>query len=413
IANDESDANFSLKVTGTSGSVARFSILGSGSTEFLTVASSGNVGIGTTNPISLLDVNTKLYVFSNGNVGIGTAVPGGRLDLGAGSTSDLLHASANTLSSGTMINFDGTGINNVTFSGDVIKINPNNTWSISSTISGNILDISPSFTTDAGTLTHSGDIAVFSSNCILNGGSCIDTANILELNQQYASASGEVLNIINSGQGFSLRVNDDGTDTDSTSFVIDAVGRASIGTTSPDSILEVASPSAKLIIRSTTSTASASLVFQPAGGASSSNQGLFTIRAGGSPSTGGERLEILNGAVTPLSLVTIASSGNVGIGTTNPLTKLDIRGTASASIFQGPLSTATAPTFTFSNDPNTGIFSPTADQLAIATGGTQRFLITSTGVSSSVNFEVTGGFASISGELNVKGGLEVAKGAAA
>src|SRR3989344_8004771 len=60
VANNESDANFSLKVTGTSGSVARFSVLGSGSTEFLTVASSGNVGIGTTEPGAFLQVNTNV-----------------------------------------------------------------------------------------------------------------------------------------------------------------------------------------------------------------------------------------------------------------------------------------------------------------------------------------------------------------
>lgn len=42
---------------------------------------SGNSGIGTTAPVSLLDVNRKLNVFSGGNVGIGSIAPGANLDV--------------------------------------------------------------------------------------------------------------------------------------------------------------------------------------------------------------------------------------------------------------------------------------------------------------------------------------------
>ena len=44
------------------------------------------------------------------------------------------------------------------------------------------------------------------------------------------------------------------------------------------------------------------------------------------------------------------------------------------------LGTAAAPTFSFTGDPNTGIYSPGADQWAIATNGTERRRITSEGV---------------------------------
>ena len=43
--------------------------------------SSGNVGIGTTNPKGLLDVNSKLTVLANGRVGIGTTSPTDKLDI--------------------------------------------------------------------------------------------------------------------------------------------------------------------------------------------------------------------------------------------------------------------------------------------------------------------------------------------
>jgi hypothetical protein len=44
------------------------------------------------------------------------------------------------------------------------------------------------------------------------------------------------------------------------------------------------------------------------------------------------------------------------------------------------LGTAAAPAITFSGDTNTGIFSPGADQVAIATGGVTRATVDSTGL---------------------------------
>ena len=44
-----------------------------------------------------------------------------------------------------------------------------------------------------------------------------------------------------------------------------------------------------------------------------------------------------------------------------------------------PLGSAAAPTFAFSGDPNTGIYSPGADQVAISTGGTPRITVDASG----------------------------------
>jgi hypothetical protein len=79
----------------------------------------------------------------------------------------------------------------------------------------------------------------------------------------------------------------------------------------------------------------------------------------------------------------INSAGNVGIGIT-PTQKLHVSGNilATGSIDCGTqflgLSTdsATAPSFSFTGDTNTGLFSPGADQAAITTGGTARLTVT-------------------------------------
>jgi hypothetical protein len=65
------------------------------------------------------------------------------------------------------------------------------------------------------------------------------------------------------------------------------------------------------------------------------------------------------------------------------------------------LGTAAAPTFSFTGDPNTGIYSPGADQLAISTGGTGRLFIDASGnvgqngppfnyVANARNFQING-----------------------
>jgi hypothetical protein len=45
----------------------------------------------------------------------------------------------------------------------------------------------------------------------------------------------------------------------------------------------------------------------------------------------------------------------------------------------GALGSASAPTFSFTSDPNTGVYSPGADQLALSTGGTGRLFIDASG----------------------------------
>jgi hypothetical protein len=68
------------------------------------------------------------------------------------------------------------------------------------------------------------------------------------------------------------------------------------------------------------------------------------------------------------------NSNGLGLLTSNPQTRLDVRGQVSAS-----LGSAANPTYAFVGDLNTGAFSPSADTYAIATNGLQRINVDNVG----------------------------------
>jgi hypothetical protein len=87
-----------------------------------------------------------------------------------------------------------------------------------------------------------------------------------------------------------------------------------------------------------------------------------------------------------------SDAGLVYNKTTDVLTTGSLRTTS--------LGTAAAPGIAFASDPNTGIYSPGADQLAVATNGTQKLLIDSSG-----NITVTGGSITNNTAAGVSGNL--------
>jgi len=193
-------------------------------------------------------------------------------------------------------------------------------------------------------------------------------------------------------------------------------GNVGIGNTSPDAKLDVtgniyasSSGNIDLVLRSSTATA---------------DDGKFTIRSTGAS----DRLEIMSGT-TPTSLVTIASTGNVGIGTTVPLAALHIKD--SGNLFMGSLNNAGVISFRsdLAGDTNTGIGAidhsgSNNDGLAlyggdgisfhnrVTTGHVEYMRITSTGnvgigeTTPETTFEVVG-TASISGATTLGSTLSI------
>jgi hypothetical protein len=77
------------------------------------------------------------------------------------------------------------------------------------------------------------------ANLSFTGNNASNTGNLLRVSNAGASNALTVAMFSNAGTGLSFRVNDDGTDTDSTAFVVDANGSVGIGSTAPSQMLDV------------------------------------------------------------------------------------------------------------------------------------------------------------------------------
>ena len=96
-------------------------------------------------------------------------------------------------------------------------------------------------------------------------------------------------------------------------------------------------------------------------------------------------VDIAEFQVNGSSKVVIQNSGNMGVGTTTPSYKLDVGGTfhvanGNQALFSNS-GTAAAPSISFDNDQNTGLFNPgNADVIGFATQGAERMRIDQAGI---------------------------------
>jgi hypothetical protein len=105
-------------------------------------------------------------------------------------------------------------------------------------------------------------------------------------------------------------------------------------------------------------------------------------------STGAQTLNLATGATLTATTkaVNIGTNGvagsttNITIGSTTGTSTTTLNGTvALASIITAPLGSAAAPSYTFTGDTNTGMWSPAADTIAFSEGGVEAMRIDSSG----------------------------------
>lgn len=128
-------------------------------------------------------------------------------------------------------------------------------------------------------------------------------------------------------------------------------------------------------------------------------------------------------AVTHLSSLTLttplpAAQGGTGTTTstgsgsvvlaTSPTLVTPVLGAASATSITNGLGAVGTPSYTFTGDTNTGFWSPSADALAVSTGGTERLRVTPAGdigvgiVAPGVKFDVAGAIRSFVGGQGIR-----------
>ncbi|MEO8581627.1 MAG: site-specific integrase [Patescibacteria group bacterium] len=144
---------------------------------------------------------SSLVSFSNSDTGSTSSV----LDLSQTAANTWLgFSSISSATSGIGISMTGNTSGAISaFTGDYIKVNPGRTLTSGSIDdTGNYLDLNRSNTVNGGTTyTISGDLASFTSTCTQTSGTCTDTSNIISAAQNYANASGSVIDITNAGTG--------------------------------------------------------------------------------------------------------------------------------------------------------------------------------------------------------------------
>ncbi|MEK7597785.1 MAG: phage integrase SAM-like domain-containing protein [Patescibacteria group bacterium] len=235
-------------------------------------------------------------------------------------------SSTATAFNGELLTLSKTGASGSTaFTSDIANLTYSQTFSggVGLDSTGNVLDLSRAITLNnvGNTHTVSGAGVTISDSGTQTAGTLTWTGDTMRIAQNYTGANSSALNITTAStdagtSNFALRVNDDGTFTDSTPFVVDESGNVGIGTTGPGALLDVNGTS---IFRNT--------MYVKAGAGNS----VITATWSG---TDDGNLYVLSGGVNKILLNgngnSYFNSGNVGIGTTTPGTKLDVYSTATA-----------------------------------------------------------------------------------
>jgi hypothetical protein len=194
--------------------------------EKMRITSAGNVGIGTTAPSVALEVVGQVKI-TGGTPGAGEVLTSDAAGLATWAVPSAGSVSALTAAAGTQT------LANANFAQawnwDTLSTQSALSLGSTSITSGKLINATSTSTAMTGVL----------SNFALTGNNAANTGTVLKSTVTGASSAAVGLMVTNGGTGMSVRVNDDGTDTDSTPFVIDAAGNVGIGTTAPGATLDI------------------------------------------------------------------------------------------------------------------------------------------------------------------------------
>jgi len=209
--------------------------------------------------------------------------------------------------------------------------------------------------------------------------------------------------VTQSGSGDILNLYDGATEV----FTVTDGGKIGIGTNNPSELLHLQSGHTKQILKSSNLNTASSLIFdvhnvntadfllgQLAGKWNGTNVAYIQFEAGQDTTNKDDGVITFHTSASggsPTERLRINSAGSVGIGTNNPVYKLDVRGTSRFTDYiygnittnkiyvADDLALSATKKLYFDTGSNTYIHEPTGDQLAVVTGGTEAVRITAAG----------------------------------
>jgi len=353
--------------------------VGSSSPYFI-VGSTGNIGVGTANPTEKLVVQGNIVIGpNNASYVMGTRTSSAAQQIfGIDNNDDVIinrgsYAGGQNLSSRVRV-IIGTS---KTF--DILDPSINSLFTVLST--GNV---------GVGTSTPLGKLEVvagsLSSSLSLNN-STLDSNNpSLKFYRTTGSGTFISYNIEANTTGlrfYTAGAAAKGFESMTERFTILNGGNIGIGTTSPTQRLSVVSNASAQVSADFTSAVSNGYSGFNLNNENGSNSASFVhsnSAASVLPSSTwlgtrvAESLHFVTNGTTPR--MTITSAGNVGIGSTTPQGTLTVH----SGQLTIPAGSSSAPGIAFNDDLNAGIYSSSADNIAIVTSGVQRLLVNANGV---------------------------------